>query len=620
MLERVFLHVLNMSYIASFVIIFIVVVRSLLYKAPKKQLYIMWVVPLIRLTIPFSFESIWSLILVNPKPISQDILYSTNPEINTGIFSIDATIIGYLPKTTEIASVNPIQIWMFIGTCIWIVGILSFLTYGVISVLKLKDKLKNVGAEKDGIYYSASVRTPFVFGLIHPRIYLPISLSETEVNYIILHEKMHIQRFDHFTRFISYLVLCIHWFNPFVWFAFLLSGKDMEMSCDEAVIKHLGSDVKKNYAKTLLNLATGKRQFRITPLAFGEGDTKNRIKNILSFKSSKIYIIIGTVVLFIAAIGLLTNPKAKDSNLQNTIINQESASTTKNDDRETVAKNFLTNYYEVTPEVILKHTEFLTSNARENISPEDAQTLMNNYAASLSAEYSRWATPKEINRLLANRELDRLRQLAFDEGCTYEVKDIALASSVEKENYIIYDYIVSIATKNIGEVIHTTDITGKLRVDFENSEYLVAYFEVGRLDGLLSSNNSVSKDIGYITSVDDSGVINITFDPIEWITLDDLDKIKELELHTSDMPNGFFIHNAAIEALVFEVAEKAEYRFVDWNNEFSESVEDGFPYSTTNKNEFIKHLKSYKDESIYVPFWITIKDGIVQMIEEQYLP
>jgi len=502
MMERVFLHVLNMSYIASFVIIFIVVVRSLLYKAPKKQLYIMWVVPLIRLTIPFSFESIWSLILVNPKPISQDILYSTNPEINTGIFSIDATIIGYLPKTTEIASVNPIQIWMFIGTCLWIVGIVSFLTYGVISVLKLKDKLKNLGAEKDGIYYSASVRTPFVFGLIHPRIYLPISLSETEVNYIILHEKMHIQRFDHFTRFISYLVLCIHWFNPFVWFAFLLSGKDMEMSCDEAVIKHLGSDVKKNYARTLLNLSTGKRQFRITPLAFGEGDTKNRIKNILSFKSSKIYIIIGTVVLFIAAIGLLTNPKAKDSNLQNTIINQESAST----------------------------------------------------------------------------------------------------------------------TKNIGEVIHTTDITGKLRVDFENSKYLVAYFEVGRLDGLLSSNNSVSKDIGYITSVDDSGVINITFDPIEWITLYDLDKIKELELHTSDMPNGFFIHNAAIEALVFDVAEKAEYRFVDWNNEFSESVEDGFPYSTTNKNEFIKHLKSYKDESIYVPFWITIKDGIVQMIEEQYLP
>ena len=159
-----------------------------------------------------------------------------------------------------------------------------------------------------------------------------------------------------------------------------------------------------------------------------------------------------------------------------------------------------------------------------------------------------------------------------------------------------------------------------IRVDFENSKYLVAYFEVGRLDGLLSSYNSVSKDIGYITSVDDSGVINITFDPIEWITLDDLDKIKELELHTSDMPNGFFIHNAAIEALVFEVAEKAEYRFVDWNNEFSESVEDGFPYSTTNKNEFIKHLKSYKDESIYVPFWITIKDGIVQMIEEQYLP
>jgi hypothetical protein len=154
------------------------------------------------------------------------------------------------------------------------------------------------------------VETPFVFGLIQAKIYLPASLSETEKEHILLHERTHIRRFDHAIRLLSYLTLCIHWFNPLVWIAFWLSGKDMEMSCDESVINQLGHSVKKDYSQSLLNLSTGRTKLGLTPLAFGERDTKGRIKNILNYKKPSlcggVFIY---VLLIIIGIGFTTNPK-----------------------------------------------------------------------------------------------------------------------------------------------------------------------------------------------------------------------------------------------------------------------------------------------------------------------
>lgn len=309
MLEKIFLQILNMSFIASFVIIFVLIARLLLKRSPKVLSYALWGVVLFRLVFPFSFESVFSLLPVKTNPISQDIVYAPIPKVDTGISAINHAVNSSLPAATPAASINPMQIWVFIGTTVWILGIAVLLIYSIFSLMKLHKRLKNAVHERDNIYLAEYLETPFVMGIIRPRIYLPASLTAEEKRYIILHEEMHIKRFDHIVKIFSFFVLCLHWFNPLVWAAFFISGKDMEMSCDEAVIKQLGSNVKKEYSASLLTLATGRRIIGGTPLAFGEGDTKGRIKNVLNYKKPAFWVVVLAVIaVIILAVGLSSNP------------------------------------------------------------------------------------------------------------------------------------------------------------------------------------------------------------------------------------------------------------------------------------------------------------------------
>lgn len=151
-------------------------------------------------------------------------------------------------------------------------------------LLQLTKKLKNAVHDRDNIYLSDQIDTAFVLGAFRPKIYLPSYLGDTQRDYILLHEQTHIRRLDHMVKLAGFFVLLLHWFNPLVWIAFYASGKDMEMSCDEAVVKKLGNGVKKDYSTSLLSLATGRKIVGGTPLAFGEGDTRGRIKNVLNYK------------------------------------------------------------------------------------------------------------------------------------------------------------------------------------------------------------------------------------------------------------------------------------------------------------------------------------------------
>lgn len=311
MLDNLFLQILNMSFTASIVILFVLGARLLLKKVPKIFSYALWSVVLFRLVCPFSFESLISLLPNNPAPISDKILYAQTPQINTGITAIDNTVNATLPVPAFGASVNPMQIWMFIGEIIWLAGIAVLLLYSVVSLIQLQNRLKSEVHDKENVYLAEHLATPFVLGVIRPRIYLPAALSPEEKQYILLHEQIHIRRFDHVVRVLSFIVLSIHWFNPLVWVAFFLCGKDMEMSCDEAVIKRLGNDVKKDYSSSLLALATGRRIISGIPLAFGEGDTKERIKNVLNFKKPTFWVIVIAVLLVATlCVGLMANPKS----------------------------------------------------------------------------------------------------------------------------------------------------------------------------------------------------------------------------------------------------------------------------------------------------------------------
>lgn len=310
MLERLFLQILNMSYIGSVVILFVLAARLFLKKAPTIFSYCLWAVALFRLLLPISFESMLSFIPVNPEPISYDILYTRASQVNTGIINVDYFTNSSLPAVTIYESVNPMKIWINIGATLWMIGVLVLLIYSLVDLLRLKRKLKNAVYDRDNIYLLNGVDTPFVLGIIRPKIYLPMLLSESEKGYILLHEQIHIRRFDHVFRIIGYLALCIHWFNPLVWIAYFESGKDMEMSCDEAVIRKLGVGVKKEYSSSLLSLTTGRRTLKANPLAFGEGDTKNRIKNVMNYKKPVFWVIIIAVIgIAVLSFGLLSNPK-----------------------------------------------------------------------------------------------------------------------------------------------------------------------------------------------------------------------------------------------------------------------------------------------------------------------
>lgn len=307
-MEDILLSVLNMSLTASYVIAAILLVRLFLKKVPKVISYVLWAVAGFRLVIPFSFESVFSLIPFKSAPIPAGITVQPIPRVDSGIMVADNAVSHVLPAATPVASVNPMQVWQTVGAYLWLVGIAALLIYSVVSIILLKRQLRGTVLSEGNIYEAENLKTPFVLGFIRPKIYIPAGLYTEEKSYIILHERTHIRRFDHVVKLFAFLVLCIHWFNPLVWIAFILMTADMEMSCDERVLKEMGGDIKKAYSTSLLSMATGRHLINGSPLAFGEGNIKERIKNVLNFKKPAAWVIAVSVLLVAAlSVGFATN-------------------------------------------------------------------------------------------------------------------------------------------------------------------------------------------------------------------------------------------------------------------------------------------------------------------------
>lgn len=357
-MSDLFISVLNMSLKASYVIILLMLIRLLLKKAPKFISYALWGVVAFRLIIPFTFESIFSIVpeFTNTNPMLHDIVYQEEPEIESGIELVDSIVDNVFPEPSAInsshpklndvnssllpapnvvTSVNPIQIYVFIGSCIWFLGIVVLLVYSLVSVIRLKKRLKDSQLLEDNIFEANNLKTPFVLGVIKPKIYLPAGLKTHERDYIILHEQTHIRRQDHVIKIMAFIILSIHWFNPIVWIAFVLMSTDMELSCDEQVLREMNEDVKKPYANSLLSLAMGGYIINASPLAFGEGNVKGRIKNVLNYKKPSFWMIIVSIIFVgIISIALITNPRQEDP-IQKDEVNIENS----NHDEENVSEN-----------------------------------------------------------------------------------------------------------------------------------------------------------------------------------------------------------------------------------------------------------------------------------------
>jgi beta-lactamase regulating signal transducer with metallopeptidase domain len=315
--NQLFLQTLSMSITGSYVIVFVLVSRLLLRKVPKIFSYALWSVVFFRLICPFSFESVFSFIPTDAATTPLHI-YSQTPQIGSEMTGMNQAVNTVLTEPVSAKSVadftsNSINIWVEWGQYIWLFGIASLLIYSIVSTVRLHWKLKNATPAFDNIYEKNGITIPFVFGLLKPKIYLPIGLYDKERAYIIKHEQVHIKRLDHIIKPFAFAILCIHWFNPLAWVAFFLMSEDMEKSCDESVIRQLGSGIKKDYSTSLLSLSTGRRFIGGSPLAFGESNTKGRIKNILNYKKPAFWVVIVTILaVAILCIGLMSNPhKAK---------------------------------------------------------------------------------------------------------------------------------------------------------------------------------------------------------------------------------------------------------------------------------------------------------------------
>ncbi|MCI7019130.1 MAG: SH3 domain-containing protein [Clostridiales bacterium] len=318
---NLFSVVLNMSMTGSIVILLVMLARLILKRAPKIFSYALWAVVLFRLLCPVALTAPVSVLnALEPKvqeaSESTSVIYFIPAEVNQ---NPDFT---FVPAENQ-SGTEPVQVeepehtrldLMTVASYVWLAGTGIMIAYSVIQYVRLRLKLIGAMAYRGNVYRADYIDTPFVMGIFSPKIYLPSDVPTNERKYIIAHERHHISRCDHIIKLLAYFALCIHWFNPLVWAAFILAGKDMEMSCDEAVIKRMGSQIRADYSASLLRLATHKKIIAGMPLAFGEGDTKGRVMNMAKWKKPKLWV---SIVCFVLCgtilVACAVNPKTVDA-------------------------------------------------------------------------------------------------------------------------------------------------------------------------------------------------------------------------------------------------------------------------------------------------------------------
>ena len=288
-MTAVFEKVLNMSLTGSIVIGVVLLARLLLKRAPKIYAYALWAAVLFRLLCPISLSAGMSVLKPLPVTTTEGLGTVTYRPVQTVIQTVDFTPsdVSQVDAQPEKAKTDPTP--MEIAAGVWLAGGALMAAYSLVQYLVLRRKLREAVPYQGEIYLADNLSTPFVMGVIAPKIYLPSDTPEAERRFIIAHERQHVRRGDPLWKLLGYVALCIHWFNPLVWLAFLLGGKDMEMSCDEAVINRLGADIRADYSQALLRLATHKRLIAGMPLAFGEGDTRGRVRNMARWKRPKVW-------------------------------------------------------------------------------------------------------------------------------------------------------------------------------------------------------------------------------------------------------------------------------------------------------------------------------------------
>lgn len=312
-MNELFLKIINMSISASWLILAVLILRLVLKKAPKWVNVLLWGIVAVRLICPLSFESALSLI-PSSETIPLDIEMAAKPTIDSGVPAINSVVnpvlSSFAPPQHVLTSANPLQIWIPILNIIWLIGVGALLLYTAVSYWRLCRKVDTAVRYKGNIFQSENVSSPFVLGIIKPRIYLPFNMNGQDLEHVVAHEQAHIRRKDHWWKPLGFLLLTIHWFNPLMWLAYVLLCRDIELACDEKVIKELGNEQGADYMQALVACSVNRRMIAACPLAFGEVGVKERVKSVMNYKKPAFWVIIIAVIICVGvAACFLTNPK-----------------------------------------------------------------------------------------------------------------------------------------------------------------------------------------------------------------------------------------------------------------------------------------------------------------------
>ena len=312
-MSGIFLKLLNLSISASWLVLVVLALRLVLKRAPKWVNVLLWGMVALRLMLPFSIESALSLI-PSAETLSPEVVrFDPAPTITSGVEFIDNAVNPSLSESfaaAPLASVNPLYVWTYLAGWVWLIGLAAMLAYALVSYLRLRRRVSASIPLRENIYVCDEVPSPFILGIVHPRIYLPSALDEAQRGSVLSHERAHLARRDHWWKPLGYALLAVYWFNPLLWLAYTLLCRDIELACDERVLRGMDAGQVKDYSSALLACSVPRRMLAACPLAFGEVGVGARVKNALRYKKPAFWVVAASVaVCVVVAVCFLTNPR-----------------------------------------------------------------------------------------------------------------------------------------------------------------------------------------------------------------------------------------------------------------------------------------------------------------------
>lgn len=312
-MSGIFLKLLNLSISASWLVLVVLALRLVLKRAPKWVNVLLWGMVALRLMLPFSIESALSLI-PSAETVSPEVVqFDPAPTITSGVTIIDNAVNPSLSESfaaAPSASANPLYVWTYLAGWVWLIGLAAMLAYALVSYLRLRRRVSASIPLRENIYVCDEVPSPFILGIVHPRIYLPSALDEAQRGSVLSHERAHLARRDHWWKPLGYALLAVYWFNPLLWLAYTLLCRDIELACDERVLRGMDAGQVKDYSSALLACSVPRRMLAACPLAFGEVGVGARVKNALRYKKPAFWVVAASVaVCVVVAVCFLTNPR-----------------------------------------------------------------------------------------------------------------------------------------------------------------------------------------------------------------------------------------------------------------------------------------------------------------------